>query len=42
MRARSRVIARHSLPEMARNYLAVYDALTRPDRPPCTRGVSPT
>ncbi len=42
MRARSRVIARHSLPEMARNYLAVYDALTRPDRPPCTRGSSPT
>ncbi len=41
MRARSRVIARHSLPEMARNYVAVYDALTRPDRPPCTRGVSP-
>lgn len=35
MRARSRVIANHSLPEMARNYVAVYDALTRPDRPPC-------
>ncbi len=28
-RARSQVIARHSLPEMARNYLAVYDALTQ-------------
>jgi len=42
MRARSRVIARHSLPEMARNYVAVYDALTRPDRPPCTRSMSPT
>ncbi|HEY0063611.1 MAG TPA: TIGR03088 family PEP-CTERM/XrtA system glycosyltransferase [Telluria sp.] len=29
MRARSHVIARHSLPEMARGYTAVYDALTR-------------
>ena len=29
MRARSQVIARHSLPEMARGYTAVYDALTR-------------
>ena len=28
MRARSQVIARHSLPEMARGYTAVYDALT--------------
>ena len=28
MRARSQVIARYSLPEMARGYLAVYDALT--------------
>jgi glycosyltransferase involved in cell wall biosynthesis len=27
-RARSQVIARHSLPAMARSYLAVYDALT--------------
>lgn len=35
MRARSRVIARHSLPEMARNYVAVYDALARP-KPPCS------
>lgn len=34
-RARSQVIARHSMPAMARDYLAVYDALTRsapPDR----------
>jgi sugar transferase (PEP-CTERM/EpsH1 system associated) len=29
-RARSQVIARHSLPAMARSYLAVYDALLRP------------
>ena len=29
MRARSQVIARHSLPDMARGYTAVYDALTR-------------
>jgi glycosyltransferase involved in cell wall biosynthesis len=28
-RARSQVIARHSMPAMARDYLAVYDALTR-------------
>jgi glycosyltransferase involved in cell wall biosynthesis len=28
-RARSQVIARHSMPAMARGYLAVYDALTR-------------
>lgn len=28
-RARSQVIARHSMPAMAREYLAVYDALTR-------------
>jgi sugar transferase (PEP-CTERM/EpsH1 system associated) len=28
-RARSQVIARHSLPAMARSYLAVYDSLTR-------------
>ena len=28
-RARSQVIARHSIPAMARDYLAVYDALTR-------------
>jgi glycosyltransferase involved in cell wall biosynthesis len=34
-RARSQVIARHSLPAMARDYLAIYDALTRgaPDGP---------
>jgi sugar transferase (PEP-CTERM/EpsH1 system associated) len=30
MRARSQVIARHSLPAMARSYLAVYDSLTCP------------
>ena len=29
MRGRSQVIARHSMPAMARDYLAVYDALTR-------------
>lgn len=34
MRARSQVIARHSLPAMARGYLAVYDSLTQRD-PPC-------
>jgi glycosyltransferase involved in cell wall biosynthesis len=28
-RARSQVIARHSMPAMARDYLAVYDSLTR-------------
>jgi glycosyltransferase involved in cell wall biosynthesis len=28
-RARSQVIAHHSLPAMARSYLAIYDALTR-------------
>ena len=28
-RARSQVIARHSMPAMARDYLAIYDALTR-------------
>jgi glycosyltransferase involved in cell wall biosynthesis len=28
-RARSQVIAQHSLPAMARSYLAVYDALAR-------------
>ena len=28
-RARSQVIARHSIPAMARGYLAIYDALTR-------------
>ena len=30
-RARSQVLARHSLPAMARDYLAIYDALTRGD-----------
>jgi hypothetical protein len=30
MRARSEVIAHHSLPAMARGYLAVYDALLGP------------
>lgn len=30
-RARTQVIARHSMPAMARDYLAVYDALTRGD-----------
>jgi glycosyltransferase involved in cell wall biosynthesis len=38
MRARSQVIARHSLPEMARGYTAVYDALTR-QAYPCTAGL---
>ncbi len=28
-RARSQVIAHHSMPAMARDYLAVYDALAR-------------
>lgn len=32
-RARSQVIARHSMPAMARDYLAVYDALTRSEPP---------
>jgi sugar transferase (PEP-CTERM/EpsH1 system associated) len=32
-RARSQVIARHSMPAMARDYLAVYDALTGADAP---------
>lgn len=32
-RARSQVIASHSLPAMARGYLAVYDALTQPEAP---------
>lgn len=32
-RARSQVIARHSMPAMARDYLAVYDALTGADLP---------
>ncbi|PWF47643.1 TIGR03088 family PEP-CTERM/XrtA system glycosyltransferase [Massilia glaciei] len=39
MRARSQIIATHSLPAMARGYLAVYDALARngqePKEPPC-------
>ena len=38
MRARSQVIARHSLPEMARSYTAVYDALTR-EAYPCQAGL---
>ena len=38
MRARSQVIARHSLPEMARGYTAVYDALTRQSYP-CQAGL---
>jgi glycosyltransferase involved in cell wall biosynthesis len=33
MRARSQVIARYSLPEMARGYTAVYDNLTRQVHP---------
>ncbi len=33
MRARSQVIARHSLPEMARGYTAVYDALSTQPAP---------
>jgi glycosyltransferase involved in cell wall biosynthesis len=32
-RARSQVIARHSMPAMARDYLAVYDGLTGDDAP---------
>ena len=36
MRARSQVIARHSLPAMARGYLAVYDALL--GHTPCAGG----
>jgi len=32
-RARSQVIARHSMPAMARDYLAVYDALTGSETP---------
>jgi glycosyltransferase involved in cell wall biosynthesis len=36
-RARSQVIARHSMPAMAREYLAVYDALTQPDADPMRR-----
>ncbi|SHG74901.1 TIGR03088 family PEP-CTERM/XrtA system glycosyltransferase [Massilia sp. CF038] len=39
MRARSHVIARHSLPEMARGYTAVYDALTR-ELYPCQAAAS--
>ena len=38
MRARSQVIARHSLSEMARGYTAVYDALTR-EAYPCQAGL---
>jgi sugar transferase (PEP-CTERM/EpsH1 system associated) len=34
-RARSQVIARHSMPAMARDYLAVYDALTRSEGARC-------
>ena len=37
-RARSQVIARHSMPAMARDYLAVYDALTGADMPERQRG----
>jgi sugar transferase (PEP-CTERM/EpsH1 system associated) len=36
-RARSHVIARHSMPAMARDYLAVYDALTGADLPEGSR-----
>jgi sugar transferase (PEP-CTERM/EpsH1 system associated) len=36
-RARSQVIARHSMPAMARDYLAVYDALTGYDAPDSSR-----
>ncbi len=43
MRARSQVIARYSLPEMARGYTAVYDALTGQGTPcpasPCPDGL---
>lgn len=38
MRARSQVIARHSLPDMARSYTAIYDALTR-QAYPCQEGL---
>ncbi|MFL6633477.1 MAG: TIGR03088 family PEP-CTERM/XrtA system glycosyltransferase [Massilia sp.] len=37
-RARSQVIARHSMPAMARDYLAVYDALTRSEPLDSLRG----
>jgi sugar transferase (PEP-CTERM/EpsH1 system associated) len=37
-RARSQVIARHSMPAMARDYLTVYDALTGADVPERLRG----
>lgn len=40
MRARSQVIARHSLPAMARGYLAVYDSLAKPV-PPCPHALDP-
>jgi sugar transferase (PEP-CTERM/EpsH1 system associated) len=36
-RARSQVIARHSMPAMARDYLAVYDALTGVESPDAPR-----
>jgi hypothetical protein len=36
-RARSQVIARHSMPAMARDYLAVYDLLTGDDAPGYSR-----
>ena len=39
MRARAQVIARHSLPAMARSYLAVYDALYQAAQPVATRSV---
>lgn len=39
MRARAQVIARHSLPAMARSYLAVYDALYQAAQPVDTRSV---
>ena len=41
MRARSQVIARFSLPEMARGYTAVYDALTLQSQPCQGRGDTP-
>jgi hypothetical protein len=37
-RARSQVIARHSMPAMARDVLAVYDALTGGEAPGSVRG----
>jgi sugar transferase (PEP-CTERM/EpsH1 system associated) len=40
-RARSQVIARHSLPAMARSYLAVYDSLIRLDSPSPQRASTP-